>query len=127
MSLPRHAVLFALLAPLVACGPEPKPEGCVWPEEPTAPTGVVTESCGWYLLEVGDRLYVNVYVTEPESPCDAELGVGLGLPNDPIYSHLSNDDPKWTFDIHAQVPGAELGVDITCEDGTAIEALVDVR
>jgi hypothetical protein len=125
MSLPRLAALALAAAALSSCKPEEKPEGCVWPEEPTPPTSTVTESCGWYLLDVGDHLYINVYVTEPESPCEADWEPGLEVP-DPIYSDLSNDDPKWTFDIRAQVPGSELDVSIVCEDGTEIEVRVDV-
>ncbi len=117
---------LALVLLLPACAPSEEEEGCDWPDSPVAPDGTVQDSCGWYTLAVGGHLYANVYVTEPESPCTAALGDGLSA-RDPIYSAMSDDAPKWTFDVVAQVPGTEQPVDVTCEDGTTWQAKVDVE
>jgi hypothetical protein len=109
--------------------------GCTTPDEgacpsyadaPTAPDGSISDSCGWWSLAVGDHLYANVFLSEPEAPCSEALGDGLSLNADPIYSATA-DAPKWTYDIVADASGTGLGVDITCDDGTRWSALVDVE
>ena len=126
MSPPRIASL-ALFASLAACTPDEEPVGgCPWPDAPVVPDGVVTESCGWYALGIGDHLYVSVYLNEPESLCSFDASTGLGIP-DPIYSYMGNDAPKYTYDITAQVPGPDQEFLVTCADGTDFELRIDVE
>jgi len=123
---PSRLVLFVSMLALAACAPEEEPDGCVFPETPTAPTGVVDESCGWYLLSVGEHLYVNVYVAQLATCAVDAAGSGIEV-NEPIYSDMEGDRPKWTFDALAQVPGNEYPLTIACDDGTTYELLVDVE
>ena len=44
-----------MLLLLFACAPSSDP--CDWPDAPSAPDGVVEESCGWWDVAVGDHLY----------------------------------------------------------------------
>lgn len=122
---PLRLVVLVLLA---ACSAPEEQTGCDWPDAATAPTGVVTEAdtCGWWLLAVGEHLYVNIHVAERESPCEGSFGGGLEV-RDPIYSDIGEEGPKWTYDLHAQVPGPMQEVSITCEDGTAWEGRVDIE
>ncbi|MDP2315589.1 MAG: hypothetical protein Q8P41_22005 [Pseudomonadota bacterium] len=110
---------------LFACA-TPDESGCSFPDAAVAPDGVVEDSCGWYALAVGEHLYANVYVAEPSSPCSVALGEGLSA-RDPIYSAMSDDAPKWTYDVTAEAAGVEQIVDVTCEDGTRWQARVDVE
>ncbi|MDP2306014.1 MAG: hypothetical protein Q8P18_08300 [Pseudomonadota bacterium] len=117
-----------LLASLIACAAPVDDGSCAeWPADATPADGVVDETCGWFTLPVGDHLYANVYIVEPESPCDVVLGPGLVLNSSPIYSAMSNDAPKWTVDVVAEAPGEALLVDVACEDGTRWQARVDVE
>ncbi|MES2642807.1 MAG: hypothetical protein V4850_25210 [Myxococcota bacterium] len=121
-------MLSSLFALLLACAAAPEPGSCTtWPGEAAAADGVVEASCGWFVLPVGEHLYANVYVSEPESPCDVALGEGLKLNSSPIYSAMSDDAPKWTVDVVAESPGESLLVDVTCDDGTRWQARVNVE
>lgn len=121
-----------LLALLLACAPSDSDAACAaFPAEPTAPEGVLgpEDSCGFWALALGEHLYADVVVTEPLAECDATLGAGLELFSSPIYSAMSNDEPKWTFDVvgvaATEAAGAELSV--RCADGSGFEALVRVE
>lgn len=118
-----------LFAALLACGTAPSDDGsCAeWPAAPAPADGVVEASCDWFTLPVGEHLYANVYIAEPESPCDVTVDEGLALFSSPIYSAMSNDAPKWTVDVIAEAPGEALLVDAICDDGTRWQARVNVE
>ena len=113
---------------LLACAPATDETACTsWPDAAVPPDGVTEESCGWYALSVGGHLYANVYVTDPDAGCDAVLADGLALNAEPIFSNMSDDAAKWTYDIVATSAGNSLHADVTCSDGTRFEARVDVE
>ena len=87
------------------------------------------DTCGFWSLALGDHLYVDVVVTEPLAECEATLGAGLELFSSPIYSAMSNDEPKWTFDVVAVAATDPAGaeVSIECVDGSTWGALVRVE
>jgi len=120
---------------LVGCGDKAgdsaaaEAEGCAaFPESPSAPDGVLEseDSCGWWELPVGEHLYVNVGLSEPKAECSESLGAGLALNASPTYSNFEPDGPKWTFDVVAEASATASAVEITCSDGSAWSALVDV-
>ena len=100
---------------------------CDWPATATAPDGSVEDSCGYWAVPVGEHLYANVYLSEPESPCEAALDPALHLNSDPIYSAMSNDAAKWTYDVVVDAAGDPLEVTVTCDDGTAWYARIDAN
>ena len=121
-----------LLALLLACASADPDAACDdYPAEPSDPSGVLStaDTCGFWTLEVGDHLYVDVVVTEPLAECEATLGAGLELFSSPIYSAMSNDEPKWTFDVvgTAATDPAGAEVRVECVDGSAWGALVRVE
>jgi hypothetical protein len=117
-----------MLLLLLACAtPEEDVTCAAWPDAASAPDGVVEDSCGWWQIAVGDHLYVNVYLAEADATCSDALGDGLVLNSDPIYTNMSDDAPKFTYDIVGDAAGTALGVDITCDDGTRWGAQVDVQ
>lgn len=114
---------------LLACA-TPVDDGCAWPDAASAPAGVLesaADDCGWWSLAVGEHLYVNVAVTEADAPCgppemDAVLAENAGA----IYSNLSGQGPKWTYDL-VGVSAGETTVAIHCDDGTQFSARVTVE
>lgn len=97
---------------------------CDWPDAAAVPDGPVEDSCGWWEVAVGEHLYANVYLSEPESPCSDTLDPSLHLNSDPIYSAMSGDSAKWTYDVVVDAAGSEMEVTVTCDDGTAWYARV---
>lgn len=119
-----------LLALLLACSTEAV-TGCQdYPSTATEPPGVLgsTDTCGYWVIAVDDHLYANVEVTEAQSPCTSALGDGIVLNSDPIYSALSNDVSKWTFDVvGAAATGTDYaGFEVACDDGTEWSARIQV-
>lgn len=102
-----------------------------WPSDPVEADGVLenADSCGFWLLPVGEHLYVNVGITAEESTCAATMEPYVELNADPIYSNMSNEGPKWTFDFVGMKPsGAEAtGIDVSCDEGTEWAARVVVE
>ena len=110
---------------------EPAASGCDdYPTDPTPPPGVLgsADTCGYWSLAVGEHLYTSVGVTEAQSPCSAALGDGIVLNADPIYSAMSDDVPKWTFDVvgESSTGTGYAGVEIACDDGTEWSARIQV-
>lgn len=124
---PSRAALVLTTFLFAGCAPADDGSCTEWPDGPAPLDGVVEESCGWYTLAVGERLYANVYVTEPEARCDETIGEGVALTNEPIYSAMSNDAPKWTYDLTAESAAEGVLVDITCEEGTRFQVKMDVE
>ena len=118
--------LFLAILPLVACS-EPGP--CAFPDSAVATGGVIEneDSCGFWLVPVGDHLYVDLHVTRELPDCAIAVGSGLSIPNDPIYSNLGTDGAKYTYDIVADSAVAETNIDITCDEATEWHALVTVE
>lgn len=105
---------------VAACGGRGEEEGCAdFPGEATAPTGTLggINDCGHWSLAVGAHVYLNVEVTAPDMDCSGTTSGAVFLPYDPIYSNLSDDAAKWTFDIEGGEAG-EGTLDVTCEEGT---------
>jgi hypothetical protein len=121
----KYTLFFAIL-PLVACS-EPGP--CTFPD-PAVETGGVLgneDTCGFWQVPVGEHLYLDLHVTRELPDCAAAVGDGLSLPNDPIYTNLAPDGPKYTYDIVADSAVAETNIDITCDEATEWHALVTVE
>lgn len=118
-----------LILGMFACGePEPEPACEEW--RPLANVdGVIDndEDCGQWTLPIGEHLYVNVYVSEELSPCEAEHAAEIGLPYDPIYTNLETDGPKWTFDFVGNEVVSDSAIDVSCDDGTEWHARVSVE
>lgn len=112
----------------LACA-EPAPDACAWPEAATAASGVLenADTCGFWSLPVDGHLYVNVGLTEPDVDCSAAMDTALALNAQPIYSNLTTDGPKWTFDVVGLAPADPWAAfDVTCEEGTRWAARVEV-
>jgi hypothetical protein len=115
---------------LFGCAPEPEEE-VVCADFPTSATEAPTvlendDSCGHWSVPLGDQLVVSLIITEPEAPCELASDEGLTLLYDPIYTNMSNDSPKWTFQVGADVEAEGVPLEISCEEGTTWAALVDV-
>lgn len=121
----RTAALLALLAG--GCAADAGP--CAFPDAASDPGGVVsnTDACGFWALAVGDHLYLDLHVTTELPTCVAQVGDGLSIPNDPIYTNMADDGPKYTYDIVADAPTDAAAVDITCDEGTSWHAQVAVQ
>lgn len=119
-----------ILLLLAACAGD-DPSGCeAWPDEPVTAGGVLgnADTCGYWRLAVEEHLYVNVSVTVEESPCSATMDPAIGLNADAIYTNLSNDGPKWTFDVVGLTPSEGYsGLQIECGEGTTFAARVVVE
>ena len=114
---------------LLACT-EPAPDDCAWPDSATDAGGVLenTDTCGFWSLEVDGHLYVNVGLTEPDVECSAAMGEEVSLNASPIYSNLTTDGPKWTFDVVGVAPTAPFAsLDVPCDEGTRWAARVEVQ
>ena len=114
---------------LLACT-EPAPDDCAWPDSATDAGGVLenTDTCGFWSLEVDGHLYVNVGLTEPDGECSAAMGEEVSLNASPIYSNLTTDGPKWTFDVVGVAPTAPFAsLDVPCDEGTRWAARVEVQ
>ena len=102
-----------------------------FPSSPQPWSGVLSnaESCGFYGLAIDEHMVVSTYVTEEQSPCVSELGPSVELNADPVYSNLSDDGAKYTWDVVGVEPteGDFDLVTFTCEDGTAWQARVRVE
>ncbi len=116
--------LLLLPALLLACGDkeEDAESGCTdadFPASASDPDGVLDgwDDCGLWALAVGDHAYINVVVSEAEVPCDWDVSGGVVVPYDPTYSNMSDDDPKWTFDVEATETG-DGELDVSCDDGS---------
>jgi hypothetical protein len=121
-----------LLALLIACAGEEEPSGCAdWPSDPVAPDGVLRadEDCGFWTIAVDEHLYVDLVITVPLAECPSTLGDGIELFSTPIYSAMSNDEPKLTFDVVGAAPtGSEYALfDVLCEEGSRFSARIDVE
>lgn len=121
---------FALVFPwLFACSTPADVVACPdLPAAATAPPTVLgnSDDCGRWIVAVGEQLVVSVVVTEPEATCEMETDAGLTLLYDPIYTAMSNDEPKWTFQVKADAEVDGAWISVTCEDGTTWSAVVDV-
>lgn len=118
-----------LLALLFAC--TTPTEAVVCPDLPdsgsTPPTVLGnSDACGRWIVALGEQLVVSIVVTEPEATCEMETDAGLTLLYDPIYTAMSNDEPKWTFQVKADAEVEGAWIDVTCEDGTRWASVVDV-
>lgn len=122
-----RAGLLALAALAAGCAADPA--ACDYPDAPTAVDGVLgnADACGYWSLAEGARLYLDLHVTTELPTCVAEVGAGLGIPNEPIYTNLADDGPKYTYDIVAIAPTDAAAVDVTCDEGTAWHAQVAVE
>ncbi|MSP54152.1 MAG: hypothetical protein EXR69_00870 [Myxococcales bacterium] len=124
----RRFVAPALAGALAvsACAP---PEACDFPTEASAAGGVITEAdaCGYWSLAVGGHLYLDLHVSRELPDCALSLGDGVEVPNDPIYSALTTDSSKYTYDFVGQTAIEETSVDIACDEGTEWHALIRVE
>ena len=95
--------------------------------DPVVPDDKLTndDDCGTWEIVLGERLLINITVTEEEAPCEGEVSGGVTMPYSPIYSNQNTEDPKWTFDVRASSPGSG-GLDVSCDDGTTFEAFFEV-
>ena len=115
---------------LAACAGDDASDCAAWPDEAVAADGVLgnADTCGYWRLGVGEHLYVNVSVTVAESPCTASMEPAIGLNADPIYTNLSNDGPKWTFDVVGlSATDGYAGLQVECGEGTTFAARVVVE
>lgn len=117
-----------LLLLLQACTPEDPPLCEAFPDAPTVADGTLDngDSCGWWEVPVGDQLIVNVFMEEPDHECDGDMGDGLELVASPMYSNMSNDGPKMTFQMEGVAAVTAFDLVLTCTEGTTWAALVDV-
>ncbi len=114
---------------LVACV-ETTPEDCPWPEAAVVADGVLenVDTCGYWSIVGDDHLYVNVALTEPDMDCSAAMDAEVALNSAPIYSNLTTDGPKWTFDVVGLAPTDTFAsFDVTCAEGTRWVARIDVE
>jgi hypothetical protein len=114
-----------MLLLLLACASDPKEGACTeFATDPAAPDGVLTndDDCGTWSLAVDDQLVVSVYVTVEQATCEAEMGDGLDLPYEPIYTNLSDDGAKVTFQFKATAAAQDSSIAITCDEGTTWNA-----
>jgi hypothetical protein len=121
----KRLVWLALL-PLYACA-ESGP--CTFPDSAVATGGVLgnEDSCRFWTVPVGEHLYLDLHVTRELPDCAIAVGDALSVPNDPIYSNLATDGPKYTYDVVADSVVAETNIDITCDEATEWHALVAVE
>lgn len=121
------AVLLAAAALAAGCAADPA--ACAYPDAPTALSGVLGngDTCGYWSLAEGAHLYLDLHVTTELPTCLAESGPELSTPNEPIYTNLADDGPKYTYDIVAIAPADAAAFDVTCDEGTAWHALVAVE
>ncbi len=117
--------MIALLA-LLGCG---APGACDFPADPATPDTVIdeTDTCGSWAMAVGDHLVVDLHVLRELPDCALSLGDGLSVPNDPIYTNLTDEGPKYTYDLVAEAAADDATVDITCDEGTEWHALVTIQ
>lgn len=112
------------LALIVGCADEEEPDGCTSFPETATPTGRVldnSDDCGHWEVPTGEHVYINVVITTAEARCEGTADGAVTIPYDPIFSDLSNEDPKWTFDVQGVSEG-EGSLDVSCDDGTTFEA-----
>lgn len=117
-----------LLLLLQACTPEEPPLCEAFPDAPTPADGTLhnADGCGWWELPVGEQLIVSVVMTEPDHECEGEMGDGLALVASPMYSNMSNDEPKMTFQMEGVAPVTAFELYLTCTEGTEWLSKVDV-
>ena len=118
---------FTLLA-LIGCKSDEEATGCSgFPDAATAPGHTLDNSddCGHWEVATGAHIYINVVVTEADVPCEGTTEGAVTIPYDPIYSNLSDQDPKWTYDVQGVEPGSG-SLDVSCDDGTTFEAMFTV-
>lgn len=85
------------------------------------------DSCGFWLVPVADHLYVNVAVTEAGADCSAAMGAEVALFAEPIFTDMSNEPAKWTFDVVGVSPTGDFAsVDVTCSEGSSWAARISV-
>lgn len=118
--------LLACILVMPACA---TPDACDFPTEAIAADGVITEAdtCGFWSVDVGGHLYLDLHVTRELPDCALSLGYGVEVPNDPIYSALDTDSAKYTYDFVGQTAIEETSVDIACDEGTEWHALLRVE
>ncbi len=124
-------VLLAVAA-LSACGGSPP---CTFPGSSTSPSGVLSEAdtCGYWSVAVDTsspddgHIYLDLHVSRELPDCALSLGDGIDVPNDPIYTNLSTDGPKYTYDFVGQSAIALTTADISCDEGTEWHAEMDVE
>ena len=111
---------MSLLLPLAACGDSAALGGCDdFPADAAVASGSLgsEDTCGRWALAVGEHLYINVDLTEPDQDCTGTTTGGVTLPYDPIYSNPSNSSPRWTFDVEG-VEAGEGALDVSCAEGS---------
>ncbi len=86
-----------------------------------------TDTCGFWSVAVGDHLVLDLHVQRELPDCALSLGPSLSNPNEPIYTNLTGDGYKYTYDIVADAVEAESTVDIACDEGTEWHALVTIE
>lgn len=103
-------------------------EGTV-PVDPAAIPGVLTEvdTCGFWSMPLDSHLFLDLHIRSELPDCLLSLGPSLSSPNDPIYTNLTGDGPKYTYDIIADAASEETTIGIACDEGTEWEALVRVE
>lgn len=120
---------FAALAGCASPGP------CDFPADASVPATVLeeTDTCGFWLLAApsppdgGGHLILGLHVQRELPNCALSLGPSLSNPNDPIYTNLAGEGPKYTYDIVADGAVEETTVDIACDEATEWHALVTVE
>lgn len=115
---------------LAACADEPPAPACAsFPDSPSAPATVLSneDDCGFWSLAMDEQLIVSVYVTVPEAPCSDEVGDGLELPSTPIYTNMSDDASKWTYQFFAVAAADSAEIAITCDEGTTWNGRVRIE
>lgn len=114
---------FAALAGCASPGP------CDFPADASVPATVLeeTDTCGFWSIAAGDHLILDLHVQRELPDCALSLGPNLSNPNDPIYTNLTGDGPKYTYDIVADAAVEETTVDIACDEATQWHALVTVE
>jgi hypothetical protein len=72
--------------------------------------------CGTFPLTAGEHAYLSVFVSA-DAQCEGATDGAVSMPYLPIYTNMSNDEPKWTFDVLGDSAG-EGALTVTCDDGT---------
>lgn len=115
-----------MLAALAGCA---SPGPCDFPADASVPATVLeeTDTCGFWSIATGAHLILDLHVQRELPDCALSLGPSLSNPNDPIYTNLTGDGPKYTYDIVADGAVEETTVDIACDEATQWHALVTVE
>lgn len=117
---------LSAFAALVGCA---SPGPCDFPADASVPADVLgdADTCGFWSIAAGDHLILDLHVQRELPDCALSLGPNLSNPNDPIYTNLTGDGPKYTYDIVADAAVEETTVDIACDEATQWHALVTVE